>query len=285
MPRRLFRASPSKLLAWVDCPRRYRMQYLDRPAPTVPSAARAHLVRRGRAQRPAGLVGPAGRAAHAGRRSRAGADVLDRPGLPRRRPVDASGASCAQRQVVAYLDDVDPAHQPLGIERTVSLKTDVFTLQGRIDRLDDRGGRAGGRRLQDESLGADRRRRPHVPAAGPLCRRGVEDVPSQVRSGRAAPPAERRGRHPRAHRRLAQAQDRRGRVDRAGRPPGRGGLRRVRCRLEPVPRQGRSDLPVVRLPRALPGRPGVRAREVRLGGAGAAGRPAEPTGRPCSGFA
>ena len=46
----------------------------------------------------------------------------------------------AQRQVVDYLGDVDPAHQPLGIERTVSLKTDVFTLQGRIDRLDDRAG-------------------------------------------------------------------------------------------------------------------------------------------------
>ena len=41
MPRRLFRASPSRLLAWVDCPRRYRMQYLDRPSPPA-RPQRAH---------------------------------------------------------------------------------------------------------------------------------------------------------------------------------------------------------------------------------------------------
>ena len=41
MPRRLFRASPSRLLAWLDCPRRYRLQYLDRPQPP-PRPQRAH---------------------------------------------------------------------------------------------------------------------------------------------------------------------------------------------------------------------------------------------------
>src|SRR5665647_790911 len=41
MPQRLYSASPSKLLAWLDCPRRYRMQYLDRPKPAVRSR-RAH---------------------------------------------------------------------------------------------------------------------------------------------------------------------------------------------------------------------------------------------------
>jgi RecB family exonuclease len=44
----------------------------------------------------------------------------------------------AQQQVKAYLGDVDPAQQPLGIERTVSLKTEALALQGRVDRLDDR---------------------------------------------------------------------------------------------------------------------------------------------------
>src|SRR6185295_406302 len=33
MPQRLYPASPSRRLAWVDCPRRYRMQYLYRPRP------------------------------------------------------------------------------------------------------------------------------------------------------------------------------------------------------------------------------------------------------------
>ncbi|MFL6175823.1 MAG: PD-(D/E)XK nuclease family protein, partial [Ornithinibacter sp.] len=33
MPAPLYAASPSKLLAFLDCPRRYRLQYLDRPSP------------------------------------------------------------------------------------------------------------------------------------------------------------------------------------------------------------------------------------------------------------
>ena len=41
MPQRLYAASPSRLLAWLDCPRRYRMQYLDRPRPAA-RPQRAH---------------------------------------------------------------------------------------------------------------------------------------------------------------------------------------------------------------------------------------------------
>lgn len=33
MPRRLFVCTPSRLTAWLDCPRRYRLTDLDRPAP------------------------------------------------------------------------------------------------------------------------------------------------------------------------------------------------------------------------------------------------------------
>src|SRR5215218_2298134 len=33
MPTRLFSCTPSRLNSWLDCPRRYRMTYLDRPAP------------------------------------------------------------------------------------------------------------------------------------------------------------------------------------------------------------------------------------------------------------
>src|SRR5450755_3883020 len=32
-PRRLFSCTPSRLTTWVDCPRRYRMTYVDRPRP------------------------------------------------------------------------------------------------------------------------------------------------------------------------------------------------------------------------------------------------------------
>ena len=33
MPTALFVCTPSRLTNWLDCPRRYRMTYLDRPSP------------------------------------------------------------------------------------------------------------------------------------------------------------------------------------------------------------------------------------------------------------
>ena len=137
MPTPLYTGSPSKLLAWLDCPRRYRMQYLDRPSP--PS----------RPQRGHTSVGLA---VHNALR-----DWWDLP--PERRTPEAAAdlvraswvdvgfrdpehsrewRERAQAQVSAYVGDVDPATQPLGIERTVSLKTESLALQGRIDRLDER---------------------------------------------------------------------------------------------------------------------------------------------------
>ena len=41
MPQPLYSASLSKLLTWLDCPRRYRMHYLARPRPAA-RAPRAH---------------------------------------------------------------------------------------------------------------------------------------------------------------------------------------------------------------------------------------------------
>jgi len=35
MPKRLVRVTPSKLSAWTDCPRRYRMTYLPPPGGAV----------------------------------------------------------------------------------------------------------------------------------------------------------------------------------------------------------------------------------------------------------
>ncbi len=138
MPSRLFRASPSRLLAWLDCPRRYRMQYLDRPTPPA-RQQRAHT--------------SFGVAVHNALR-----DWWD---LPEEARTPAAGAELvrtswidvgfrdaehsqlwrhrAQQQVVSYLADVDPAVQPRGIERTVSIKTATLALQGRVDRLDERG--------------------------------------------------------------------------------------------------------------------------------------------------
>jgi RecB family exonuclease len=137
MPQRLFRASPSRLLAWLDCPRRYRMQYLDRPSPPA-RAQRAHT--------------SFGLAVHnalrdwwdlpEGQRTpEAGAELVRTSWIDvgfRDADQSLEWRGRAQQQVSAYLGDVDPARQPLGIERTVSLRTEALALQGRIDRLDDR---------------------------------------------------------------------------------------------------------------------------------------------------
>lgn len=139
MPPRLYSAAPSRLLTYLDCPRRYRLQYLDRPAPPRgPTWAHQSL----------------GTAVHT-----ALASWWDLP--PQRRTPEAGGAlvvsgwsgqgfrdaeqSRAVREqargyVERYLADVDPDDQPWGIERTVSLTTERAALFGRVDRVDDRPG-------------------------------------------------------------------------------------------------------------------------------------------------
>ena len=137
LPRRLFRASPSRLLAWVDCPRRYRLQYLDRPSPQA-RPQRAHTsvgVAVHNALRDWWDLAPAERTPHAG------AELVRTSWIDvgfRDADQSLEWRARAQQHVTAYLTDVDPAAQPLGIERTVSLKTESLALQGRIDRLDER---------------------------------------------------------------------------------------------------------------------------------------------------
>ena len=46
----------------------------------------------------------------------------------------------SKNAVAKYLEQVDPAAQPVGIERTVAFVTEGLRVSGRIDRLDDRGG-------------------------------------------------------------------------------------------------------------------------------------------------
>ena len=139
MPPKLYAASPSRLLAHVDCPRRYRMQYLDRPRPD---------------QRPQRAHTSFGLAVHNALR-----DWWD---LPRERRTPQAGRELvatswidvgfrdpeqaarwrrrAQEDVAAYLAGVDPDDQPTGIERTVSFVSGALRVSGRIDRLDDRDG-------------------------------------------------------------------------------------------------------------------------------------------------
>jgi putative RecB family exonuclease len=139
MPRRLYPASPSKLLAWLDCPRRYRMQYLDRPRPAARSQ-RAHT--------------SIGVATHNALRDFWDLSPVERTPTSVERLVGQSWIEAGfrdpeqsahwrvrtTRRVTAYLRGIDRDRQPLGVERTVSLHTKTLAVTGRLDRLDDRDG-------------------------------------------------------------------------------------------------------------------------------------------------
>jgi RecB family exonuclease len=135
MPARLFACTPTRLTTWLDCPRRYRFTYLDRPPPPKgPPWAHNSL----------------GSSVHL---ALAGWHRLD----PRERSVEAAGRllehvwlrdgfrddeqaaawrSRARDMVMRYVDTLDPAEEPVGIERTVGMRTETLAVSGRIDRLD-----------------------------------------------------------------------------------------------------------------------------------------------------
>jgi RecB family exonuclease len=139
MPRRLFTCTPTRLASFEDCPRRYRMTYVDRPAPPKgPPWAHTSL----------------GTSAHNALRL-----WWDEP--PERRTPERAGAlvrscwvaegwrnaeqSAAARDRVAamcerYAAGLDPADEPRAVERQVATRTDLLALHGRVDRLDERDG-------------------------------------------------------------------------------------------------------------------------------------------------
>ncbi len=220
LPRPLFAATPSKL-ATFDCPRRYRMTYLDRPAPpkgppwahnTVGAAVHLALARwwqlepaRRTPQAGAALVDPQ-LAARRLRRPRA-VRGLARAGrrlggrLPGRRGRARRSPTRAQRR---RAHGGDP-HRPAGDLRP-----------GRPDRRAGR--RAGDRGLQDRPEPAGRRRRARLAGPGAVRGRRRADPAPALPPGRAAPPAHRRGRGLRAHRGVAEPAPRPGRRDRDRHP-------------------------------------------------------------------
>ncbi|GAA2034132.1 PD-(D/E)XK nuclease family protein [Terrabacter terrae] len=139
MPTPLYSGSPSRLLAWLDCPRRYRMQYLDRPRPQArPQRAHTsvgiatHNVLRDFWDLPAGQRTPAG-VAELVRTSWIDVGFRD--------PEQSAAWRLRVRDAVTdYLRRSERDNQPVGIERSVSLKTEAVAISGRIDRLDDRDG-------------------------------------------------------------------------------------------------------------------------------------------------
>lgn len=137
MPRRLYACTPTRLTTWLNCPRQYRMTYLDRPAaPKGPPWAHNSL-------------GASVHNALAGwwrlpRRDRtvpAAGDLLDQGWLSDGFADDQQSAAHRRRcrtLVENYVATLDPAAEPVGVERTVGTRTELIAVSGRIDRLDDR---------------------------------------------------------------------------------------------------------------------------------------------------
>lgn len=139
MPRRLIKVTPSRLATWVDCPRRFRMAYLDRPTPprggawahstlgaVVHNALRAFFdlpVTKRTPEAAVALVGQhwsdegfAGPTQAAEYRSRAAGWVSD------------------------YVAENDVSMDPVGLERWVSAPVGTIVAEGRVDRIDERDG-------------------------------------------------------------------------------------------------------------------------------------------------
>jgi RecB family exonuclease len=139
LPPRLFSATPSRLAAWQDCPRKYRMIYVDRPSPSKgpPWAhnsfgASVHNALRTWTTAPveSRTVGAAGA-------------MLDVAWISDGFRDDAQAERFRDRARVmttSYVASLDPSYEPLGVERTVATKTAVLALSGRVDRIDDRNG-------------------------------------------------------------------------------------------------------------------------------------------------
>ncbi|GAA4098500.1 RecB family exonuclease [Nonomuraea soli] len=138
MPRRLYSCTPSRLNTWLDCRRRYRFTYLDRPAPQK-GPAWAH-----------NSVGASVHNALAGwwrepyeKRTPVMASILLTNGWISEGFRDAEQSTVfrdrAREMVAGYVSTLDPSDEPVGVERTVGTRTKVIAVSGRIDRLDRRG--------------------------------------------------------------------------------------------------------------------------------------------------
>lgn len=138
MPRRLYSCTPSRLNAWLDCGRRYRFTYLDRPAPP---------------KGPAWAHNSLGASVHNAlaawwrepyeRRTPLMAATLLTNGWIGEGFRDAEQSALwrdrARDMVSGYVSTLDPSDEPIGVERVVATKTAVIAVSGRVDRLDRRG--------------------------------------------------------------------------------------------------------------------------------------------------
>ncbi len=141
MPRRLYSCTPTRLVTWLDCPRRYRFAYLDRPTPPKgpPWAHNSfgtsvHNALRTWWELPFARRTPA-----------AAVPLVDGAWVREGYRDDAQEAAArgrAEEMVGRYLQHLDPSAEPRGVERTVAVRTERLALSGRVDRIDERPSRS-----------------------------------------------------------------------------------------------------------------------------------------------
>ena len=138
MPKKLTSASPSKLDSWLQCPRKFRFQYVDRPKP--PGRMWAHQM--------------LGISVHNAlkewwllpiekRTVESGISLLRASWrMEGFKDVEQSDRTLDRVEVWFgnYIKTLDPLDEPKRLEQTLSFITERLNVQGRIDRLDERDG-------------------------------------------------------------------------------------------------------------------------------------------------
>ncbi|MDU0293295.1 PD-(D/E)XK nuclease family protein [Saccharothrix longispora] len=139
MPKKLVKVTPAKLATWADCPRRFRMAYLDRPTPPRGGAwahntlgAVVHNALKALFDLPADRRTPDQAVALLHRQWKDdGFRDADQAAAYRDR---------AEGWLRDYVGDLDTSIEPVGIERWVSTPTSRIVAEGRVDRIDLRDG-------------------------------------------------------------------------------------------------------------------------------------------------
>ena len=144
MPTRLFSCTPTKLVTWSDCPRRFRFTYLDRKAKGAPWAHNSVGASVHNALRDWFVADPQTRTLdYAVERVEQGwINEGFRDGVQSR-----EWRARAADMTVDYLREQDVQAEPAGVERTVSTATHGMALSGRVDRIDLRDSADGGDEL------------------------------------------------------------------------------------------------------------------------------------------
>ncbi|MDQ3579954.1 MAG: PD-(D/E)XK nuclease family protein [Actinomycetota bacterium] len=138
MPRKLIKVTPSRLSVWADCPRRFRMTYLDRPTPPRGGAwahstlgAVVHNALKALFDLPVAKRDPDTAAALVGTHWKDDG-FADQAQAARFRERAAGW-------VHDYVSENDVTVEPVGLERWVSAPVGTLVAEGRVDRIDQRG--------------------------------------------------------------------------------------------------------------------------------------------------